>query len=63
MASSTTGQLVVTQSKAFKPKPHQTSYGILKIGACALFGLSVGVYSGRSLSEFLQDWNLFDPEE
>lgn len=62
MASTLTGKHAVTQSKAFIPKPHQTSYGILKIAICAFLGLSVGVYGGRTLSELLQDWNLFDPE-
>lgn len=58
-----TAQQVVSASGAFQSFPRQMSLGLMKIFAISAPTIYVGAELGRISATFLEDWNIFVPED
>ena len=58
-----TAKQVVSSTGAFKPFPERMSLGLLKVIALSIPTTIIGAELGRLSASFLEDWNIFVPDE
>ena len=58
-----TAQQVVSSSGAFNSLPHRISLGITKIVAITVPTVYIGAELARISATFLEDWNIFVPDD
>lgn len=58
-----TAKQVVSSNGAFNAFPEQVSLGLFKIFAVSIPTIVIGAEMARVSAAFLEDWNIFVPEE
>ena len=58
-----TAQQVVSSTGAFSSFPHQMSLGLIKVCAVTVPTVYIGAELARISATFLEDWNIFVPDD
>lgn len=58
-----TARQVVSSTGAFNAFPHQMSLGLVKVFALSVPTILIGSEMGRISAAFLEDWNIFVPDD